>query len=150
MFRAAPEREYVQVDPSAVSVVYQSVNSVNVLLPGESSAMARAAIVGYKLESKRYAVVVALHLVDSRRHLIFVHDNAHLDPDGARQAAGEAISFVESMGFFVENSGWKDLDRVAQRELLAGMLVFQPPAARKEQEKVVDPRTKLARLLVQF
>lgn len=150
MFQLAPEREYVQVDPSAVAVVYHSVNSASVLLPGQPSAIARAVIVGYKRESKRYSVVVALHLVESKRHLLFAHDNPNLDPDGARAAATEAISFVESMGFFVENSGWKDMDPVAQRELLASMLVFQPPAGKKAAEKIVDPRTKLARLLVQF
>jgi len=153
LFQPAPDREYVQVDPGSISVVYQSVNSVSVALPGLSAAMARAVIVGYKLESKRYAVVVALHLVDAGKHLLFMHDDPHLDPGGARRAATEAISFVESMGFFVENASWKDLDPVAQRELLANLLVFQPPTAeakKKEAEALVDPRTKLARLLVQF
>jgi hypothetical protein len=122
-----------------------------VLLPGQPSALSRAFIVGYRVEAKRYAVAVALHLVNEKRHLVFAHEDAGLDPDGARLAATEAIAFTESMGFFMENIGWKDLDPIAQREMLAGMLVFQPPeGTRDEQPKVIDPRTKLARLLVQF
>ncbi len=46
---------------------------------------------------------------------------------------------------------WRDLDPVARIELLAGLKVFQPPVkAAVERARPVDPRTKLARLLVQL
>lgn len=150
MYKLAPEIDFLRIDQSAISVVYQSVNSASVLLPGQSSVLARAYVIGHKLESRRYAVLVALHLTEQKRHLFYLHDEGELDPEGARLAATEAIAFAESMGFFMENADWRNLDVVDQRELLAGMQVFQPPEPPKEAPKVVDPRTKLARLLVQF
>lgn len=146
----APDLDFLRIDASSISVVYQSVNSASVLLPGRPSAVARAYVIGHKLESRRYAVLVALHLIDEKRHLFFTQSPEGLDPEEARSAATEGIAFAESMGFFLENASWKSLDPVEQRELMAGMKVFQPPEVPKEQPKVVDPRTKLARLLVQF
>jgi hypothetical protein len=144
-------RRFIQVPQDSISVLYQSVNNASVLLPGQPSAQASAVVVGFRIESKVYGVLVGLHLVESKRHLIYVHEDAGLDPDGARTAAHDAITFVESMGFFMENSGWKDLDPVARRERMVSLKVFQPPEEPSEAPKpVVDPRTKLARLLVQF
>lgn len=151
MFQLDLTRRFIQVPPESVSVLYQSVNNASVLLPGQPSAQASAVVVGYRIESKRYGVMVGLHLVDSRRHLIYAHDDGGLDPEGARTAAHEAIAFVESMGFFMENTGWKDLDALARRECMVSLKVFQPPDEPSEAPRaVVDPRTKLARLLVQF
>jgi len=153
VYRLDPVHLFIQLPPEAISALYHSVNSVSVLLPGEASAIATAVIIGYRMEPKRFGVVIALHLVEARRHLIYTHDDDGLDHDGARAAAQEAIAFTESMGFFMENAGWKDLDPVQQRERLAGVRVFQPPevtAQAAQASKIVDPRTKLARLFVQF
>ena len=94
MFKLAPEIDFLRVDQPAISVVYQSVNSASVLLPGQPSMVARAYVIGHRLESRRYAVLVALHLTEQKRHLFFVHDEPELDPEGARSAATEAIAFA--------------------------------------------------------
>lgn len=152
MFELDPAREFLQLDPASIVALYQSVNNTSVLLPGEPSQMAKAVICAAKGEGG-YQLSIALHLIDSGRHLVYVqHDTPWLDKEGARVAAEEAIVFVESMGFFTENAHWRDLDRIARVELLALLKVFQPPPERivEEVKKVVDPRVKLARLLVQF
>jgi hypothetical protein len=151
MFQENPQLTFVQIAPDTISALYQSVNTATVVLSGQPPALASAVIVGHRIASRRYGVVLALHLSEARKHLIFTHQDGGLDPAGAREAAEEAIGFVESMGFMMENAGWKDLDPVAQRERLAALKVFQPPEGSAEEgPKVLDPRTKLARLLVQF
>jgi hypothetical protein len=150
MFQHDPTRLFVQVPPDSISALYQSSNTASVAVPGQPQALASAIIIGHRLASRVYGVMLALHLHESHRHMVFVHPDQGLDPEGARQAAQEAISFVESMGFMMENAGWKDLDPVARRERLAALKVFQPPEGTEEIPKVTDPRTKLARLLVQF
>jgi hypothetical protein len=153
VFRLDAARSYVPVDPGAIIALYQSVNSSSVLVPGQpSAAMARAVVAGHRLASGAFDVVIGLHLPDTARHLVFASDLGELDGEGARDAARDAIQFVEAMGFFMENANWRQLDEVARVELVASLKVFQPPPAAvvEAQAKVVDPRTKLARLLAQF
>lgn len=155
MFQPDPSSDFLMVDPSSIVALYKSVNITTVSLPGLPSAPAKAVVVGYKVQdpagAQAFHVKLALHLVDTGRHVTYVLPEPWLDAPGARDAAKAAIAFIESMGFFSENVNWRNLDPVAQAELVASLKVFQPPLAAAEAgRKVVDPRVKLARLLVQF
>lgn len=151
MFHPDPSRSFVDVDPALVAALYQSVNQTTVLVPGQTSAMARAVVVGHRL-AEGFEVVIGLHLVESGRHLVFVRDDAPvLDGEGARDAARDALGFVESMGFFMENVNWKQLAPADRTDLLDSLKVFEaPPERAVDPKRSADPRTKLARLLVQF
>jgi hypothetical protein len=152
MFTLDPQRAFVQVAPAQIAALYHSVNTTSVLVPGQPQARARAVVCGSKTDAG-FEVVIALHLIDSGRHLVYTSDSGPLDAEGAREAAKEAIQFAESMGFFVETLSWRHLDPVAQSELVAELKVFQPPPEQPVEQaarKVVDPRTRLARVLAQF
>lgn len=150
MFQLAPEETFVRVDPASILSLHVSVNAMQVLLPGRPSALAQAVVVGFR-EGPGFGVLLALHLTEAGEHLVYRHDGGLLDGDGARVAAAEGLEYAESMGFFMEPQSWRELDPVARIELLAGLKVFQPPVkAAVERARPVDPRTKLARLLVQL
>jgi hypothetical protein len=152
MFQLDPQRTYLQVAPTQVAALYHSVNTTSVLVPGQPQAQARAVVCAWKDESGGYFVAIALHVPDGGRHLVYLPDGGALDGEGAREAAKEALQFAESMGFFMENLQWRQLDAAAQAERVAELKVFEPPPAAKVEEAkaVVDPRTRLARVLVQF
>ena len=151
LFQPDPSRAFLDVEPSQVAALYQSVNQTTVLVPGETSAMARAVVVGHRVGAG-FEVDIGLHLVESGRHLVFSRgDAAPLDGEGARDTARDALAFVESMGFFMENVNWKQLGAADRTEVLDQLKVFEAPPERvTEQKRPVDPRTRLARLLVQF
>lgn len=150
MFTLDPTRTYLDVAPAAIAALYQSVNQTQVLLPGAPAAMATAVVAGHRVDAG-FRVDIGLHLPESNRHIVWRHDGGLLDGEGARDAAREALGFVESMGFFMENVNWKLLDPVGQRELVVQLKVFQPPAAVEvEPKRPQDPRARLARLLAQF
>jgi hypothetical protein len=150
LFRLDVEREHLPVEPPHIVALYQSVNTASVVLPGVPATTARAVVVGFR-SGESFDVAVGLHLTKEERHLVFTHDEGPLDSAGARQMAKEALSFVEAMGFFMENVNWRDLGPSGQHELLEGLKVFHPPTgARAASRAVADPRTKLARLLAQF
>lgn len=138
--------------PASVTALYQSVNVTQVLLPGRNSETASAVLVAVQAGAG-LRVLIALHLPSTGEHVVYVHDGGPLVGQAAREVAAEALAFVESMGFFMENVSWRELDPVSQRELLASLKVFQPPVVQPKAasaERVVDPRVKLARLLVQI
>lgn len=151
LFQPDSSRTFIDVDPAHVAALYQSVNQTTVLVPGEASAMARAVVVGHR-SAGGFDVVIGLHLVDAGRHLVFRRsDPSTLDGEGARDAARDALAFVESMGFFMENVNWKQLEAADRGDLLAQLKVFAAPPGRVvEARRSTDPRTKLARLLVQL
>lgn len=151
MFRFDAERTHLAVDPTAIIALYQSVNTAQVAQPGVPTASARAVIVGHRLPDG-FDVIIGLQLTNDERHLVFTHDLGQLDRAGARQAAKEALAFAESMGFFMENVSWRELDPAARRERFQALKVFEPPPqkSRSEAKLVVDPRTRLARLLAQL
>ncbi len=140
----------MNVPPENISALYHSQNNAPVALPGQPAAIAKAIVIGYKLDARLFGVIIAMHLVDTGRHLVYTHDDKGLDPMGARAAAQEAIAFVEAMGFIMENAKWRDASPAAKAELRANLKVFDPPVVTAEDTRVVDPRTKLARLLVQL
>lgn len=152
MFQAAPDQPFLQLDPTTIVALYHSVNVTSVLLPGRSSEPARAVVVGHRGLAGGFAVHAVLHFPGSGQHLVYVHDEPVLDAEGARTAAQEALQFAESMGFFMETLGWKELDPVARAELVGQLKVFQPPppSAADERRRPLDPRARLARLLVQL
>lgn len=151
VFKLDPSRLLIEVDPADVAALYQSVNQVTVVVPSETSAAAQAVVVGHRA-SDGFDVVIGLHLVTSGRHLVFNRgDQPVLDGEGARDAAREALAFVESMGFFMENANWNQLPGSERTELLDRLKVFSPPAERViDTQSTLDPQTMLARLLVQF
>lgn len=152
MFTLDPQRTHLQATPEQIVALYHSVNTTSVLVPGQTQARASAVVCGSKVDGG-FEVAVALHLPESSRHLVYRHDAPVLDAEMARDAARDAIQFAESMGFFMENLSWRLLEPPAQAELMAGLKVFQPPPeapAAQPSQKVVDPRTRLARVLVQF
>ncbi len=151
MFLLDDERHHVEVTLEAIVALYRSVNSALVALPGIPSSKAEAVVVGTR-QPEGFSVLVALHLSSEERHLVFAHDPATMDGAQARAAAKEALGFVEAMGFVMENVSWRDLDSSARRQRLADLKVFDPPAekAGPVDNKVSDPRTRLARLLAQI
>lgn len=151
-FQHDPSRSFLEVDPADVAALYQAVNQVTVVVPGETSATAQAVVVGHRAVDG-FEVVIGLHLVASGRHLVFNRGAVPvLDGEGARDAAREALAFVESMGFFMENANWSQLADADRTELLERLKVFAPPAERVLDNipRAADPHTMLARLLVQF
>lgn len=151
LFQHDPSSSFLGVDPVDVAALYQSVNQATVVVPGETSAMAQAVVVGHRAVDG-FEVVIGLHLVASGRHLVFNRGNEPvLDGEGARDAAREALTFVESMGFFMENVNWSQLPDTDRTELLEQLKVFSAPAERViDTHSTDDPQTMLARLLVQF
>lgn len=150
-FTFDPSRPFIDVPRRDIAALYESVNQASVLVPGQTNAPAKAVVVGHRMGAG-FEVVVGLHVVSSGHHLVFTRgDAAPLDSEGARNAARDALAFVESMGFFMENANVAQLPPEEREELLERLAVFSPPSARAvTQERKSDPLSKLARLLVQL
>lgn len=149
MFSIDPARTHLAIDPAAVVALYRSVNQVHVAVGG-AAGTARAVIVGHRAAGGAFAVHLALHLPEVRRTAVYVQDGPPLDAADAREAGEEAIAFLESMGFFLESVGWDALGLEGRAALWEGLGVFAPPPVEEDEHQVVDPRTTLARLLVQL
>ena len=137
-----------------VAALYQSINTPHVAIPGKQAGPAQAFIVGVRTGGG-FNIFVYLHLAEAKDCAVYLSDRRNLAPDQYREEEAEALGFVESMGFMMDNANFHNLAPDDQDELIRRLPVFQkdpraagPARAAPEAEK--SPQSALAKLFSAF
>lgn len=145
----------------AVQILYQSLNSPQVGIPGKQAGPAQAFIAGFRGPSGS-ALFIYLFLIDSNDCAVYVCDRRNMSAEEFQSEENEALGFVESMGFMMDNLNFQSLPREQQEELLKTLPLFQQnlkanaPAApgggvtSKPAEAKKSPALSLGRILSSF
>ncbi len=139
-----------------VIALYQSINSPHLAIPGKPAGPAQAFIVGLRGPSG-FAVFIYLYLAEAQDCAVYVPARRNANPEEFQQDEAEALGFVESMGFMMDNVNYRGLAAEQQDELLRTLPVFhkdprQVPGQGKK-SRADDKRTasaNLGRLLAAF
>lgn len=140
-----------------VAALYQSINTPHLAIPGKQAGPAQAFIVGVRTGGG-FNVFVYLHLAEASDCAVYLSDRRNLSPDQYREEESEALGFVESMGFMMDNANFRTLAPADQDELIKTLPVFQKdpklggvakPAPAKEADKV-SPQSALTKLFTAF
>jgi hypothetical protein len=112
-----------------VAGLYQSINTLHLAIPRKRAGPAQAFIVGARVSSG-LRVCVYLFLSETADCAVYLADRPCATPEDYQQQSSEALSFVESMGFIMDNLNFRNLPPAQQDELLRTLPVFQkePPA----------------------
>ncbi len=113
----------IPVNEDQVAALYQSINAPHLAIPGKHAGPAKAFIVGVRTPSG-FAVVVYLHLPDSADCAVYSSGERNLTPEQYQEEEAEALSFVESMGFMVDNMNFRGMPLEDQEEMLRALPVF--------------------------
>lgn len=138
-----------------VMALYQSINAPNLAIPGKQAGPARAFIVGLR-GSSGFAIFVYLYLAESQDCAVYVTGRFNLAPDAYAEEESEALGFVESMGFMMDNANFRGLQPEQQDELLKSLPVFYkdpklaPGLAKSRAEEKRSAAANLGRLLASF
>jgi hypothetical protein len=140
-----------------ITAIYQSINAPNVAIPGKQAGPAKAFIVGVRTGGG-FNVFVYLHLAEASDCAVYLSDRRNLSPEQYREEESEALGFVESMGFMMDNMNFRNLSAADQDELLRTAPVFQrdprsvaaPKAQVAQTTEPKSPRSGLARLFSAF
>lgn len=142
-----------------VVALYQSINSPHLLVPGKPAGAAQGYIAGIR-GPVGFGVFVYLYLAEVADCAVYVHDLRSLTPEQYREVEQEAIAFLESMGFMMDNLNFSTLPVERQEELIRTLPVFQrdpkptAPVPGADRGRVETPKapanTALGRLLASF
>lgn len=139
-----------------VMSVYQSINQPHLAVPGKQAGPAQAYIVGLR-GSSGISVFVYLFLAQTLDCAVYVPERRNVPPDAWAEAEADALGFVESMGFMMDNLNFRSLPVADQDALLRSLPVFQKdprlaqsPGAEHREAQAGGVQNPLARLLGAF
>jgi type IV pilus assembly protein PilF len=123
-----------------IVALYESLNQPHLAVPGRQAGPARAFILGLR-GPQGFAVFVYLYMPDSAQCAVYVPSNRAVSSDKYQAEEGEALGFVESMGFIMDNLNFRGRAMEEQDGLIASMPLFQrEPPRSAGANKTLDPR----------
>lgn len=112
--------------------LYQSLNQPHLAVPGRQAGPATAYVLGLRGPSG-FAVFVYLYLSESGECAVYVPSNGTVPADRYQAEEAEALGFVESMGFIMDNLNFRGRPTDEQESFIQNAPVFQrlppPPSA---------------------
>jgi hypothetical protein len=137
-----------------VIALHTSLNSPHLFIPGKPAGPAQAFILGLR-GSTGFATFIYLYLSEAADCAVYVSGKRNTSFEEYLGEEGEALAFVESMGFMMDNSNWRSLPQATQEDLLKTLPVFfrdpkQVPAVAKKVEEKRNAAATLGRFLAAF
>ena len=112
--------------------LYQSLNAPHLAIPGRKAGPAMAFVLGLRGPSG-FAVFVYLYMQESGESAVYVPSNGTVPAEQFQDEESEALGFVESMGFIMDNLNFRGRPPDEQETIIRTMPVFMreppPPAA---------------------
>lgn len=155
MFNFDDKLRGIPVPKEQVVLLQTSVNAPHLAVPGKQPGSAQAFIVGIRLGSG-LGLFIYLHLPQAGDCAVYHSGRRNLTPDELGPEEQDALAFVESMGFMMENMNFRELPGDQQEELVRSLPVFhkepkapQAQAPAKKEDAQRSPAA-LARLFASF
>ncbi|MHB8419190.1 MAG: hypothetical protein ACYDCL_14030 [Myxococcales bacterium] len=156
MFSIDPKLSYVATRREQIVAVIESVNQPHVAIPGKNPQGVQAYVCGLRNQNATFSIYVYLLLSETKEPVLYVYDQPQFALEAYREAEAEALQFVESMGFMMENLNFRNQSTQIQEDLLGRIPAFAPPAPKPVAAEGApggagaDQALDLARLLSAF
>ncbi|MFN0062324.1 MAG: social motility and stimulation tgl protein [Myxococcaceae bacterium] len=139
-----------------VVALHQSINAPHVAIPGKQAGPAQAFILSVR-GNAGFNVFIYLHLADAGDCAVYLADRRNLSAAAYPEQEAEAFSFVESMGFIMDNVNFRGAPVATQEALLKTLAVFQKAPPRTPRSDMTPSKSEkpagdlsLARLFAAF
>ena len=139
-----------------VVALHQSINSPHLAIPSKPAGPAQAFVLGLRGASG-FAVFIYLYLSEAQDCAVYVPARRKSSAEGYQEDEAEALAFVESMGFMMDDARFTDQPVESQDELLKTLPVFfKDPklapggAGKRRADDKRTASTNLGRLLASF
>lgn len=129
MLKVDPSLNHIPARREHVVALYESINQPLVNIPGHGTAPTYAFILGTRNDQGRLTVFVYLHQQKTGAVVVYVCEPRGLSREQYRAEEAEAVRFVESMGFLVDNVHFPTLPPHEQDAVVQRTPLFRPPAA---------------------
>lgn len=141
MFEQRDDIKFIQTTPENIVAIIESINQPMIAARGGAAEAAKAYIVGVRNSSGLFSIYVYLYLVKVHQCLIYLHDPVEIPMDSYHDTEIDALGFVESMGFIVDNMNFRKMEPQQQSALMDSLACFHPDLAlfAKEHGDEADP-----------
>ncbi len=154
MYQIDPKLKFLSPNRDQVVAVVESINQPQVIIPGRGPQGAQAYVAGLRNPNATFSIFIYLWLSKSKEAVIYSYHQQQFSLEDYREAESEALHFVESMGFMMENLNFRNLSAEAQKEVFDRVPIFasaqRTPEGPVEVKDVDEAEQKLARLLAAF
>ena len=127
MLKVDSSLNHIPAGPNHVIGLHESINQPLVNIPNFGTAPTAAYVLGTRNDQGAYTVFVYLHQVETRAVIIYVSEPRLLTHEQYRVEEAEALRFVESMGFMVDNLHFPTLAPPEQDTVMNRIPLFRPP-----------------------
>ncbi len=110
-----------------VVVLYQSLNQPHLAIPNRKAGPAQAWVLGLRGPAG-FAVFVYLFMPQSGESAVYVPSSGTVPAEQFQGEEAEALGFVESMGFIMDNLNFRGRPVEEQDQMIRSMAVFQREA----------------------
>ncbi len=156
MFKPEPGVTFVPTTREQVVAIVEGINQPQVSIPGKPSQQVSGHLCGIRNGNGSFSIYVGLFLPSPGENVVYVHDRRQLTADEYPDVEVEALQFLESMGFMLDNLNFRNLSPEAQAETLKRIPLFTrtPGAALPTGPVAARPAAtdaaRVARLLSSF
>ncbi len=126
MFIADPNLTHIAATRGQVVSIIQSLNHPHVGVPGHSTQPGEGTVVGIRNRTGTFSVFVHLYLLESKAAAVYAFESSEFDVETYPSVESEAVDFLESMGFMVDNVNFRNLSPLQQEELMGRLPCFDP------------------------
>ncbi len=136
-----------------LAALFQSINAPHVAIPGRRAGPAQAFIACLR-STQGFTVTVYLWLSESKDCAVYLTDRVAQTPEDYRTLQTDALAFVESMGFMMDNLNYRALPPERQTEVLVSLPMYRsrtaPTPSSPGERPPLSPVARLARLFSSF
>src|SRR5208282_2426251 len=111
-----------------LAALFQSINAPHVAIPGRRAGPAQAFIACLR-STQGFTVTVYLWLSESKDCAVYLTDGVAQTPEDYRTLQTDALAFVESMGFMMDNLNYRALPPERQTEVLVSLPMYRSRTA---------------------
>lgn len=163
MFTPLPGRNALGVGPDRVVAIIESINTPNIAIPDVGTEPTKAWLVGCVTPAGGATVFCYLLFLDTNRPIVYISNPSEVALADYPSLESDAIQFVESMGFMLDNLNFRaraPQDQQAlveqlpfffeQQPRMAGTLTNNAAAMVLPKEQTPPERLAVARFLASF
>ena len=141
MLKVDSSLNHIPAGRNHVIGLHESINQPLVHIPNFGTAPTGAYVLGTRNDQGAYTVFVYLHQAETRAVVIYVSEPRNLTHEQYRVEEAEALRFVESMGFLVDNLHFPTLAPPEQETVMNRTPLFRPPQSTLDLYDVQDDVT---------
>jgi hypothetical protein len=125
--------------------VSRSVNQVSLAIPGHDAENAQAFVVGHRQPSGAFSIFVYILLDESATPVVYVSNGPPVAQAQFASLEGEAMAFVESMGFMLDNLHFETHPVEEKRQLFTEF----PFTQRQPNKIIAEPIDEIAGQIIE-